>query len=371
MIICSPQLGMSPKSTLGGEVYDREVLTRLAKLGCQIEVLLPKNKPYDKLIKNLYVEYAPLRKIFPAYLYGLIIIPYLFKKYRQTKFDILRVHVHFLAFGVFFFKLFYPKLPVVAHYHLDEDGIMFNIVNKIFLNKCNLIIADSYFLKEKIIRKFGVFPNKIQVVHCGTDLNIKPGPKDPSIEKKLNLTGKFVFIYMGRLIERKRPIFLVEVFNVFHKIYPNSALLIFGKGPLEREIRKKIIQYRLENSIFLLGLVFGKEKIRYYNTSDAFIFPSINEGFVLVVLEALAAGLPIIATDAVSFKEAVINGKNGFLVKRDNIKNWVKVMETLTKNTQLAKRMGLNSRKEAETKFSWDKTAGEVDKSLKDLLFQK
>ena len=357
MRICSPQLGIAPNSTLGGEVYDREVLAQFAKLGNDVEILLPKLRPFDKSIKKFHVEFAPIKIIFPAYLYSLIIIPYLFRKYRQTKFNLLRIHVHFLAFGALFFKLFHPNVPVVAHYHLDEDGFTFNAVNKFFLPRCELVIADSFYLKQKLITKFGLKEEKVKVVHCGTDLNIKPGPKDPKIQRKYNLNNKTVFIYMGRLIPRKRPDFLVEVFVEVHKKNPNTALIIFGQGSLETEIKEIVQKYGLEKSVFLLGTTFGEEKIRFYNTSDAFVFPSVNEGFVLVVLEALAAGLPVLASKAVSFGEAVENGANGYLIDPNDKSEWVKKMLELATNKTLCIKMGKRSRNIAVERFSWKQAA--------------
>lgn len=368
MRICSPQLGIAPNSTFGGEVYDREVLAQLAKIGNHIEILLPKQRPYDKSVKNFDVEFAPIKIIFPAYLYSFVMLPYLFKKYRQTKFDLLRIHVHFLAFGALVFKLFHPEVPIVAHYHLDEDGFIFNAVNKFFLPKCNLVVADSHYLKQKLIDKFGLSEHKVKVVHCGTDLNIKPGPKDQQIQKTYNLKNRTVFIYMGRLIPRKRPDFLVEVFQEVHKINPNTALIVFGQGPLEAEIKQKIIKYKLEENVFLLGITFGKEKIRFYNTSDAFVFPSVNEGFVLVVLEALAAGLPVIASRAVSFSEAVKDGKNGFLVEPSDKQAWVKKMLELANNNSLCIRMGKESRNIAVAKFSWKLAAANNLRYYKQLI---
>ena len=66
MIICSPQLGLTPNSILGGEVFDREILLGLAKRGIKVEIILPKGKPYDKKIKNWNVTCLPVSK-FPAF----------------------------------------------------------------------------------------------------------------------------------------------------------------------------------------------------------------------------------------------------------------------------------------------------------------
>ena len=91
MVICSPQLGLNPNSILGGEVFDREILLGLAKKGIKIEIILPRDKPHDKNVKNWNVTYLPLSR-FPAVFGNFLIIPYLFKVFKKCPFDILRIH---------------------------------------------------------------------------------------------------------------------------------------------------------------------------------------------------------------------------------------------------------------------------------------
>ena len=176
---------------------------------------------------------------------------------------------------------------------------------------------------------------------------------------------------MGRLIPRKRPDFLVDVFNKVHKSNPNTALLVFGEGPLKNQIVEKIEKYNIKDSVFLLGTTFGEEKIRFYNSSDVFIFPSINEGFVLVILEALAAGLPIVASKAVSFSESVQEGRNGFLVDPYNEKEWEKKMTELITGSMLRKKFAIKSRSIAVKKFSWKQTAANNLKYYNSLINDK
>src|SRR3989338_9109762 len=103
MIIYSPQLGISPTSALGGEVYDREVLTRLAKSSHKVKVLLPQNRPHDQL-KNLQISFAPFKHI-PAHFYNLFWLPYALR----NKFDLLRIHVpEFFGPGAWLFKRLFP-----------------------------------------------------------------------------------------------------------------------------------------------------------------------------------------------------------------------------------------------------------------------
>src|SRR3989344_9425738 len=99
MILCSPQLGLSPNSILGGEVFDREILLGLAKKGIKVEIILPKSKPHDKNTRNFTVTYLPLTH-FPALMGNLLYLPYLFKVYKENKFNVLRLHQpQFLGIG--------------------------------------------------------------------------------------------------------------------------------------------------------------------------------------------------------------------------------------------------------------------------------
>ena len=91
MCICSPQLALSPEATLGGEVYDREILTRLAGLGVEIELLLPAGLPCPE-VRNLRVTRLPLRRGLRWFISNLVFLPYIGRVYWQRPFDLLRVH---------------------------------------------------------------------------------------------------------------------------------------------------------------------------------------------------------------------------------------------------------------------------------------
>ena len=94
--IYSPQLGLDPQSTLGGEIYDYKILKGLSDLGVKIDILLPKHRPYDKTVKNWYINFLPFTHI-PAYLFNLLELPYLFATYRHRPFRILRLHTPYFT----------------------------------------------------------------------------------------------------------------------------------------------------------------------------------------------------------------------------------------------------------------------------------
>jgi len=343
MKITSPQLGISPNSVLGGEVYDREVIKRLAIKGHKINVLLPKKKSFHRQ-KNLKVNFAPLKHIFPPHLYNLFIVPYVHKQAKNKSTELIRIHVpEFFGPSVWVLKKLFPSLPIIGHYHLDEKGLLFNLINKIFLKYYDLIIADSHYLAEQIKKKFSIPSQKIVVVHCGTDTKtIKPGKKDPALEKKLQLTGNITLLYLGLFIKRKNPQFLIKVFARLHAKHPQTKLIMIGKGPEETNLKQLAKELKVSKSVFFPGPKYGSKKIKYYQTADIFVFPSQNEGFVLSVLEAMAAGLPLVVPKAVSFPEAVTHGSNGLVLKPNSQTIWVKALLKLVSSKKLRNQMSKN-----------------------------
>jgi len=365
LIICSPQLGISPDSTLGGEVYDREVLERMANFGANIYVYLPKSRIYKKN-KNLEVEYAPAKHMVPPYLFNIFVLPYLFRKYKEIKFPILRVHSHFIAPAVILFKLLNPKVKVISHYHLDHKGFFVTLLNKILFSISDLIIADSHFLKNRLIKKFPGLEKKIKVIYTGVDQKqIKPIQKDKRLLDKYKINGKFVITFLGRFIKRKNPHFLIKLLK---NLPENFVLVLVGDGSEKNNLLEMARKLNVENRVIFPGILFGKEKLAHYSISDVFAFPSQNEGFVLAVLEAMSAGLPLILPKSGAFPEAVTHGVNGFLVKPESISDFKEKIIKLKKSPNLRHRMSLASRQRVLKEFTWDITAKKNILFCKDII---
>lgn len=354
LIICAPQLGLSPDSTLGGEVYDREVLERIANLGARIHVYLPKNRKYKKN-KNFVVEYAPIKHIVPPYIFSIFVLPYLIRKCEEVRFAILRVHSHFIAPAAIIFKLIKPEVKVISHYHLDHEGAFVTFLNKILFKYSDLIIADSHFLKNRLINKFPGAREKIKVIHTGVDQKqIKPIKRDIKLIEKYKLSGKFVITFLGRFVKRKNPHFLIKLME---SLPENFILLLIGDGPEKTNLLNIAKSLNVEDRVIFPGILFGKEKLAHYSISDVFAFPSKNEGFVLAVLEAMSAGLPLILPKSGAFPEAVTDGVNGFLVKPDNANDIKEKIIRLSRSLNLKNDMSIASRQRVLKEFTWDITA--------------
>ena len=346
MIVLSPQLGLSPKSILGGEVFDREILLGLAKKGIKIEIVLPRSKAHDTNVKNWHISYLPFGH-FPAQFFNLLTVPYLFK-FKDA--DIIRLHQpQFLLVPALLLKTVNPKIKTLATYHKFEET-NFGPFSKILNNFWDHIICDSDAVKRRIVTNFRVDASKITVVHNGVPSYLKPASKDKSLLKKMKLEDKTVLLFMGLFIDRKNPLFLIDVLS---KLDKNVALLFLGSGPLAQKIIEKAKQQGLSERIKIIDPAFGAEKNKIHNLANIFVHPSIDEGFALAPLEAMACAKPVVITDGYSAREAVNDGVNGFLCRPNDLDHWVGKLNFLIKNPQLQSKTGKAALVKVKKEFNW------------------
>ena len=136
------------------------------------------------------------------------------------------------------------------------------------------------------------------------------------------------------------------------KQLPELQFVLAGDGP----DRERVEAMAPEN-VKKFGRVSEKEKIELYAAADLFVIPTISEGFPLVILEAMAMGLPIVSTTIWGIKEIMENRKCAVLVPPRNLEKLVKEIRNLSKKKNLRKAMGAAGRKDVEREFNWDTIA--------------
>ena len=326
-MICSPQLGLSPESNSGGEVYDREVINRLCQRGIKILALLPKNRPYRPQ-RNLSVEYAPIKSMVPPQVFSAFVLPYLIKTYRREKFDLLRVHnPYFVGPAAAIFKKIYPKVPVIASFlHLE---------NRWLTGKFDHIITISKSTKKEIIESLNYPSEKITVAYPGVDRRFKPGIKT---------SRKFTIMFVGGLKPRKNPEFLLKVKARLNQ--PDVQLVFAGDGPLRHCLKGDRIR--------VSGFLAEKDKPKIYHQADVVVLPSIKEGFGMTLIEAGASGLPVVGNNSWSIPEIIKDGVTGFLAQPDDVDDWAEKLTRLINSKSLRQKMGAAGWKQARTKFTWE-----------------
>lgn len=220
------------------------------------------------------------------------------------------------------------------------------------------IIAVSYYDFESASLKKAINPEKMVVVHNGIDME-----KGTELLSKVEARGKLKEIAAARffsqeletlespyvkiigtvanLYENKGVKYLIEAAALVVKDAPNCLFIQIGTGDLENKLKKLISDKKLQNNFLMLGQI--KDAYKYLNAFDIFCLPSVKEGFPYSLLEALMAGLPIVAANAGGVGEIVRDGENGFVVPVKNSMLLADKLKVLLKNDMLMTKMGEKS----------------------------
>lgn len=240
------------------------------------------------------------------------------------------IHAHFLDYNYYTIKeLRNKRIPIVITEHssalslerLSQDT---NKKGNASYKEADRVICVSNVLFGKIWDKFGrtaiVIPNIVDVEAFG-------------YEGKKRKTKNFTFVSVARLSQEKRIPFLVEVFADFLKIFPKARLFIVGDGSEKKKINKIVSQCKIADSVSLAGLRSRKEIKEIFDQSDCFVLPSSSETFGVAYIEALASGLPVIATRC-GGPEDFVDESNGILVEVDNREELLQAMQKMIRTIE-------------------------------------
>lgn len=216
-----------------------------------------------------------------------------------------------------------------------------------FCNMVNSVIAPTEEIKKELL-SYGV-KRRIYVIPTGIDTETFSKPKR-NIRKKLNLEGKKVLLYVGRLAKEKNVYFLLEVMKKMEK---NVVLLMVGGGPEKEKLEEKAREEDL--NIIFTGYVPREELVDYYHAADVFVFSSLTETQGLVVLESLSAGTPVVAIARKGIKNVLENGKGALLIDEENVHVFSEKVKMLLQDEKLLEKM-----KEAGKKYVLEKWAMDV-----------
>ena len=205
-----------------------------------------------------------------------------------------------------------------THYiSMDSDQMKQFIINisTNYANLCDRVIAPSRSVGE-LIRERGVAVPVVEIP-TGVDLGFfKRGSRKRFRNRYGIPAGEKVVGHVGRLATEKNIPFLAEA--VANALKTRKGIfLVVGEGESEEEIRNTFAQCGLENRLLMTGVKSGMELVDAYSAMDMFVFTSHSETQGLVLAEAMAAGIPVVALEASGVREVVVDGKNGFLLPRD------------------------------------------------------
>ena len=192
---------------------------------------------------------------------------------------------------------------------------------------------------------YEIIPNGIDLEHFSD--NVSP------IEEYDD--GKINILFLGRLEFRKGVNYLLKAYLQIKQEIPNSRLLIVGPGTrLRKRYEKWVRRHHLEDDVIFTGFVSDSDRIRYYKTADIFCAPATSrESFGIVLVEAMALGKPIVATNIAGYASVVSDGEEGLLVPPCDAPGLAQALMTVMNDQKLREQMGVKGKLKAK-EYSWE-----------------
>lgn len=219
------------------------------------------------------------------------------------------------------------------------------------------IIPNSGWTREWFLRIFkGFFHEKCRVIPGGVDIGkfvySEAGAKQ--VDKELNLHGKPVVVFAGKITKYKGVEYLIGAAKKIH-----GEVVILGDGPELPKLKQKAQALGLTNVHWVGHLGAGVKKlVPYYSRADVFVAPSVwDEPLGLVILEAMACNTPVVVTRKGGIPLAVKEGVNGLFIRPRSSEEIVEKVNKLLDNESMRLKMGQNARRVVEKKFSWETIA--------------
>jgi len=289
----------------------------------------------------------------------------------NSNFDIIHLHEPFAGLVPLAF-LQYSKSINIATFHSLRNST-FNsifrtikgakIVNNYYKKldgRITISKASQKFISEHFHGDFEIIPNGINLQQFSQDLSPIKEFQD----------GMKNILFVGRMEKRKGLKYLLSAYSQLKWDWPKIRLIVLGTGKLDKESTQIVGSRRLDDIIFI-DWVNNSTKIRYFKTCDIFCSPAIgNESFGIVLLEAMASGKPIIASDIPGYKSVLENNKQGLLVPPKDDLAIASSISKLLENPSLCTELGQNGIVKAK-EYDWNIIGNKINNYYNNILASK
>jgi glycosyltransferase involved in cell wall biosynthesis len=266
--------------------------------------------------------------------------------YYSKKFNIPLIFTHHTRYDLF--TDYVPLIPKEISKPLAQ------LLCAFYSDTCDGVIAPSQDVKNLLLKYKVKAP--ISVIPTGVDTEFFSKNGSQFLRKKYNLSkNAFLLLTISRLDSGKNVSFLIESFRRISKKYANAYFIIVGGGPSKKDLELQSIKLGLEEKIIFTGEILHKKMPDYYSSADIFVFSSLIETQGLVIVEAMASGLPVVAVKANGAKDIITHKQNGFLCSQ-NIDEFSKTVSKLIRNPDLRKKVSENAIKTVKD-YSVEKSA--------------
>ena len=351
------------KPFVGGVPISIERLSKsLRSLGHEVYIFAP---TYDNQCDEKFViRYKSLK----GKISGGVVLPNIFdieieKKFKALKFDIIHVHHPMLLGNIAQYLGKKYNIPVVYTYHtryeeylhflkpfklLESRGDKVGekilnyskekfVPNRIrnFVNRCDLVFAPTETMKEYLLQRGA--ESKVKVLPTGLEDEYFNENKEGSreVRNKYIRDNKYLFCTVSRLSKEKNLHFFIDgLLELKNKIGDCFNTVVIGDGPLKKELEERVQRLGLHNNVTFIGKVDNKKIKEYYGACDLFLFSSKSETQGIVILEAMASKIPVVAVKASGVMDVVENGVNGYMTT-GNEEDWANRIWDIIMNNNL------------------------------------
>ena len=280
----------------------------------------------------------------------------LFRLLRQQRFDLLHTHGYFadicaLPIG----KL--HGIPSLSTCHgfieTDRNLQLYNRMDLCVLRLCKRVIAVSGDIRD-VLNKHGIDDDKVEVITNAVPIPPLATEDDTRLQcfrQQHDISKKeFVFVYIGRLSEEKGLLYLLDAFAELIRSKACIRLFLVGDGSQRESLERRTAELGLDQHVSFVG--FQEQVSLWLAIADCFVLPSMTEGTPMALLEAMAAGVPIVATRVGGVPDVITDGVNGRLVPRGDVKGLRESMSHMVTCPELRAKYRHEARKTVESRYS-------------------
>lgn len=353
--------------------------SELEKIGHEVYIFAPSYKNVEKepRVYRFPAVPSPTNKEFT------LAIPFslpIFKKIQQLRLDIIHTHSPFIlgALAAILCRIF--KIPLVFTYHtLYEHYVHYIPIGRnlarwlvikytnFYCNRCALVIVPTETVAESLHQRKIRTP--LAVIPTGINLDEFKKEVSPDWLKKnynIDRTNLKILISVGRMGPEKNIIFLLRAFQKIQLDFPQTILLLVGGGPYLKEYQQLTEKMGIEKKVIFTGNLGREAIVNCYKSADVFVFASLTESQGIVLAEAKAAGLPIVAIKAGGVGNMVKDKEDGYLVE-ENLEIFAEKTVYLLKNELLYHQMSKNALKNV-IELSSQKSAQKLSEAYKTII---
>jgi 1,2-diacylglycerol 3-alpha-glucosyltransferase len=333
----------------------------LTRMGHDVYIFAPSYPNYNETEKRVYRFFSFPSPTNPDYTLAIPVHPGMNLLVKKIDLDIIHVHSPFTMGRVGLHYARKYRLPLVFTYHTMYDQYVHYVpvaqdlakevtikYSRNFCNHCDHIIAPGTEVKEMLLRHDVKAP--ISIIPTGVPMERFTGGDSSWLKHNFNIpANNKVLLFVGRLTKEKNLEFLIEAFAKVKAKRSHCTLVLTAQGPLEAQLKSMVREMglSLEHDVVFTGALPFDRLIDVYYSADLFVFSSVTETQGLVLIEAMAAGLPVVALKANGVNDMVDDRVNGLLTECDEDEFAAAICQVL-EDDAMYRKFSKNARRKAE-----------------------